>query len=193
MAMTKTEKIWMNGQFVAWEDAKVHVLSHVLHYGSSVFEGIRAYRTTRGTAVFRLAEHMERLMQSAKIYRMKVPYTQSQLERAVLECIAINGLSECYIRPLIYRGYSHVGVNPIGTPIDVQLGTQATYDFWFQNKQTVAVEVGVEDKSCTCTNVQIGVVTPDGFNTPEDAKDFDRFAAVATAEGKASPHAGPRR
>ncbi len=121
MAMTKTEKIWMNGHLVAWEDAKVHVLSHALHYGSSVFEGIRAYRTQQGPAVFRLAEHMERLLQSAKIYRMKVPYTQEQLERAVLDTIAVNGLTECYIRPLVYRGYAHVGVNPIGTPIDVAI------------------------------------------------------------------------
>lgn len=144
MAMTKTEKIWMNGQFVAWEDAKVHVLSHVLHYGSSVFEGIRAYRTTRGPAVFRLAEHMERLMQSARIYRMKVPYTQEQLERAVLECIAVNGLSECYIRPLIYRGYSHVGVNPIGTPIDVAIAAYPWGKYLGDEALTkgVAVKIG---------------------------------------------------
>lgn len=121
MAMTKSDKIWMNGQFVAWDDAKVHVLSHVLHYGSSVFEGIRAYHTKTGTAIFRLGEHIERLAYSAKIYRMKMPYTAEQLERACLETVAVNNLAECYIRPLVYRGYSHVGVNPIGTPIDVMV------------------------------------------------------------------------
>jgi len=121
MAMVKSDKIWMNGQFVAWDDAKIHVLSHVLHYGSSVFEGIRAYNTRTGTAIFRLGEHIERLMYSAKIYRMKVPYSAEQIERACLDTVAVNGLKECYIRPLVYRGYEHVGVNPIGTPIEVMI------------------------------------------------------------------------
>lgn len=144
MAMTKTEKIWMNGQLVAWEDSKVHVLSHALHYGSSVFEGIRAYRTSRGTAVFRLSEHMERLMQSAKIYRMKVPYTQEQLTQAVLETIAVNNLTECYIRPLVYRGYAHVGVNPIGTPIDVAIAAYPWGKYLGDDALTkgVAVKIG---------------------------------------------------
>jgi len=119
MAMTKSEKIWMNGQFVAWDDAQVHVLSHVLHYGSSVFEGIRCYNTKQGPAIFRLGEHIERLSYSAKIYRMKVPFSTEQIERACIDTVATNRLAECYIRPLIYRGYSHVGVNPIGTPIEV--------------------------------------------------------------------------
>ena len=119
MAMTKSEKIWMNGQFVAWDDAKVHVLSHVLHYGSSVFEGIRCYNTKQGPAIFRLGEHIERLAYSAKIYRMKLPFSTEQIERACIDTVATNRLAECYIRPLIYRGYSHVGVNPIGTPIEV--------------------------------------------------------------------------
>jgi branched-chain amino acid aminotransferase len=121
MAMQKSEKIWMNGQFVAWDDAKVHVMSHVLHYGSSVFEGIRAYDSKIGPAIFRLGEHIERLMMSAKIYRMQVPYTAEQIERACLDTVAVNGLKDCYIRPLVYRGYSHVGVDPRGTPIDVMI------------------------------------------------------------------------
>jgi len=121
MAMKTSEKIWMNGQFVAWDDAKVHVMSHVLHYGSSVFEGIRAYDSKNGPAIFRLGEHIERLMMSAKIYRMQMPYTAEQIERACLETVAVNGLRDCYIRPLAYRGYSHVGVDPRGTPIDVAI------------------------------------------------------------------------
>lgn len=121
MAMTKSDTIWMNGKLVPWDQAQVHVLSHVLHYGSSVFEGIRAYKTPSGPAIFRLAEHIERLAYSAKIYRMKTPYTQQQIEQACLETVAANKLDECYIRPLVYRGYSHVGVNPIGTPIDVAI------------------------------------------------------------------------
>lgn len=121
MAMKTSEKIWMNGQFVAWDDAKVHVMSHVLHYGSSVFEGIRAYDSKSGPAIFRLGEHIERLMMSAKIYRMQVPFSAEQIERACLETVAVNGLKDCYIRPLVYRGYSHVGVDPRGTPIDVMV------------------------------------------------------------------------
>lgn len=122
MAMKKSDRIWMNGQFVAWDDAKVHVMSHVLHYGSSVFEGIRAYESkSGGAAIFRLGEHIERLMASAKIYKMQVPYTAEQIERACLETVSTNGLKDCYIRPLIYRGYSHVGVDPRGTPIDVAI------------------------------------------------------------------------
>lgn len=122
MAMKKSEKIWMNGTFVPWDDAKVHVLSHVLHYGSSVFEGIRAYDAGKtGPAIFRLGEHIERLMMSCKIYKMQVPYTAEQIERACLETVAVNDLRECYIRPLVYRGYAHVGVDPRGTPIDVMI------------------------------------------------------------------------
>lgn len=121
MAMKKSEKIWMNGQFVAWDDAKVHVMSHVMHYGSSVFEGIRAYDSKSGPAIFRLGEHIERLMASSKIYRMQVPFSAEQIERACLEAVAVNGLRDCYIRPLVYRGYSHVGVDPRGTPIDLMI------------------------------------------------------------------------
>jgi hypothetical protein len=112
MAMTKSEKIWMNGQFVDWDDAKVHVLSHVLHYGSSVFEGIRCYHTKQGPAIFRLGEHIERLAYSSKIYRMKVPFSSEQIERACLDTVAVNGLQECYIRPLVYRGYCARGREP---------------------------------------------------------------------------------
>ncbi len=121
MAMQKSEKIWMNGQFVAWDDAKIHVLSHVLHYGSSVFEGIRAYDAKSGPAIFRLGEHIERLMASCKIYKMTPGYSAEQIERACLETVAVNGLKECYIRPLVYRGYAHVGVDPSGTPIDTMI------------------------------------------------------------------------
>lgn len=121
MPMTKTDKIWMNGQFVAWDEAKVHVLAHVLHYGSSVFEGIRAYQTKSGTAIFRLEDHIERLFFSAKVYRMKIPFTREQVERACIETVAVNRLNECYIRPLVYRGYENIGVNPIGVPIDVAI------------------------------------------------------------------------
>jgi branched-chain amino acid aminotransferase len=121
MPMQKAKTIWMNGQMVPWDDAKVHVLSHALHYGSAVFEGIRAYKTAGGPAIFRLAEHIDRLFESAKIYRMDIPYTREQVVRACIDVVGANELEECYLRPLVYRGYSHVGVDPTGTPIDVAI------------------------------------------------------------------------
>jgi branched-chain amino acid aminotransferase len=119
MAITKVDKIWMNGQWVAWDDAKIHVLAHVAHYASSVFEGIRSYKTKRGAAIFRLDDHLDRLMGSAKIYRMELPFTREQIRQACLDVIAVNGLSDCYLRPLIYRGYENLGVNPFGSPVEV--------------------------------------------------------------------------
>jgi branched-chain amino acid aminotransferase len=144
MAMTKSEKIWMNGQFVAWDDAKIHVLSHVIHYGSSVFEGIRCYNTKQGPAIFRLGEHIERLAYSAKIYRMKLPFSTEQIERACIDTVATNRLAECYIRPLAYRGYAHVGVNPIGTPIEVMVAAYPWGKYLGDDALTkgVAVKIG---------------------------------------------------
>jgi len=140
MPVKKAETIWMNGKLVAWEDAKVHVLSHVLHYGSSVFEGIRVYKTPAGPAVFRLDEHVRRLIESAKIYRMEVPYTHAELRAAMLETVLANKLEECYIRPLIYRGYGEVGVNPAGCPIDVAI---AVWE-WGKYLGPEALEQGVD-------------------------------------------------
>lgn len=121
MSFVPTEKIWMNGRMVNWDEAKIHVLSHVVHYGSSIFEGIRSYNTKRGPAVFRLDEHVERLFNSCKIYRMQIPFTQKQILDATLEVISVNKLEECYIRPVAYRGYDHLGVDPTGCPIDVAI------------------------------------------------------------------------
>ena len=119
MALQRSETIWMNGQWVAWEDAKIHILSHVLHYGSSVFEGIRCYELPTGPAVFRLEEHVRRLVDSAKIYRMECRFSAEQISRVCLEVVAKNGLKAAYIRPIIYRGYENLGVNPIGNPVDI--------------------------------------------------------------------------
>ena len=121
MAFPGTGKIWMNGSFVEWADAKVHIASHVLHYASGVFEGARCYDTTRGPACFRLDAHMRRLMDSARIYRMDVPYTQSALTDAVIELIQVNTFRACYIRPLIYRGYDSLGVHAAACPVDVAI------------------------------------------------------------------------
>jgi branched-chain amino acid aminotransferase len=117
MAFSETGKIWMNGKMVDWKDATIHVATHALHYGSGVFEGIRAYDSARGTNVFRLPEHMRRLADSLRIYRMDSPFTLAELTDAVIETIRVNGYKSCYIRPLLYRGYSQLGVNPLPCPV----------------------------------------------------------------------------
>jgi branched-chain amino acid aminotransferase len=118
--LTPTEKIWHNGRFIKWEDATVHILSHVVSYGSSVFEGIRCYATPNGPAVFRLREHLRRLVESAKIYRMEnIGFTPQQLADAVLELVRVNRMDSCYLKPIVLRGYGDVGVNPIKNPIEV--------------------------------------------------------------------------
>jgi branched-chain amino acid aminotransferase len=113
--------IWLNGEFVPWKEARVHVLTHALHYGSGVFEGIRAYATSKGTAVFRLTDHLERLVQSAKIYRMDIPYSVGELATATRELIRKNGLESCYIRPIVYRGYGEMGLFPLKCPVEVAI------------------------------------------------------------------------
>jgi branched-chain amino acid aminotransferase len=116
-----TDLIWMNGEFVAWENAKVHVLTHGLHYGTGVFEGVRCYDTVLGPAVFRNGEHIERLRRSAELYYMELPYSDEELRTATLELVARNGLSSCYIRPIVYRGYGSMGLNPLDAPVDVTI------------------------------------------------------------------------
>lgn len=119
MPFKKAKKIWMNGEFVDWDNAKIHILSHVIHYGSALFEGARCYKTVKGPAVFRLKEHTERLYNSCKIYRMEVPYTMEELNNIIIETIKVNEMEECYIRPIVYRGYESLGVNPFTCPVDV--------------------------------------------------------------------------
>jgi branched-chain amino acid aminotransferase len=120
--LTPTEKIWHNGRFIRWEDATIHVLSHVVSYGSSVFEGIRCYATPSGPAVFRLREHIRRMLDSAKIYRMEnLGYSSDELAEAMLEIVRVNKMDSCYIRPIVLRGYGEMGVNPLKNPIDVYI------------------------------------------------------------------------
>ncbi len=119
MTFPKSDKIWMNGKLVPWDDARIHIGSHVIHYGSAVFEGVRCYATPDGPAVFRLDAHTERLFNSAKIYRMEVPYSPAEMNRAILETISANQMEACYIRPIVYRGYAQLGVNPFPNPVDV--------------------------------------------------------------------------
>ncbi|MBM3296862.1 MAG: branched-chain amino acid transaminase [Candidatus Aminicenantes bacterium] len=110
--------VWMNGRLVPWKEARIHVASHCVHYGSSMFEGFRAYDTPRGTAVFRLETHTKRLFNSCKIYRMDMPYTQEEFNRAVIDTVRANKLRSCYVRPLVYRGYTALGVDPTPNPVD---------------------------------------------------------------------------
>ena len=121
MPLTPTKYIWMNGELVPWESATVHVMSHALHYGSSVFEGIRAYSTPAGPALFRLQPHLRRLLDSAKIYRMDIPYTVEQLSAACRAVVADNGLASAYLRPLVWRGYGSIGVNPLAAPVETMI------------------------------------------------------------------------
>jgi branched-chain amino acid aminotransferase len=121
MAIQKTEKIWHNGKLIRWEDATIHVMSHVVHYGSSVFEGVRCYQLPTGPAIFRAQEHMQRLLDSAKIYRIDVDYTRDELVAAMVEVVKNNGVSPCYIRPIILRGYGEAGVNPFNSPTEVYI------------------------------------------------------------------------
>lgn len=114
----KAEKIWMDGKLVDWDEAKVHVCTHALHYGSGVFEGIRAYETKNGTAVFRLKEHIDRLFNSVKIFKMEIPYTKEEFREAVIDTIKANKLKSGYIRPLVYRGFEQLGINPFECPVN---------------------------------------------------------------------------
>jgi branched-chain amino acid aminotransferase len=117
--VNQADLIWMNGEYVAWEDAKIHVLTHALHYGTGVFEGVRAYETPRGTAVFRHHDHIERLFKSAGMYYMDIPYSREQIREATLDLIARNGMKSCYIRPVVYRGAGPMGLYPLDCPVDV--------------------------------------------------------------------------
>ena len=119
MPITEVDKIWMDGELVDWRDANVHVLSHAVHYGSGVFEGIRAYETSRGAAVWHLEEHLKRLFRSAKLYHMDIPYSVEAITEGVKDVIRANGLNACYVRPLVLRGYGEMGVNPLNAPVNV--------------------------------------------------------------------------
>jgi branched-chain amino acid aminotransferase len=121
MPVQPTANIWHNGNLIPWDKAQIHVMSHVVHYGSSVFEGIRCYAQPSGAGVFRLQEHMQRLIDSAKIYRMPLGYSVDQLSTAVVDVIESNGVAPCYIRPIAFRGYGEVGVNPIKSPVEVYI------------------------------------------------------------------------
>src|SRR5713101_5320875 len=140
MALKKTDKIWNDGKFVAWDDAKIHVLSHVVNYGTAVFEGIRCYHTPQGPAVFRLQDHIQRLINSARIYRMDIPFTFDELNAALLELLRVNKMDACYIRPIVLRGYGDINVTPFNCPVEVYM---ACWE-WGKYLGAEALEQGVD-------------------------------------------------
>ena len=136
-------KIWIDGEMVDWKDANIHVLSHVVHYGTSVFEGIRAYSNEKGVAVFRLKEHVQRLFDSAKIYKIDIPYTQEEIEEAILETVRVNELDGCYIRPIVFRGYGELGVNPLNCPVNVVIAAWEWGSYLGEEGMANGVDIGV--------------------------------------------------
>ncbi len=143
MAIKQSQYIWFEGQFVPWGEAKVHVLSHAMHYGSSVFEGIRCYETATGPAIFRLPEHVARMFRSCKIYRMEIPYTQEQVSQAIIDTVAVNKLRSCYIRPLVYRGYEQLGVEPRTCPVQLAIAAWEWGAYLGADALEQGVDVGV--------------------------------------------------
>lgn len=139
MSNRGADYIWMSGELVKWEDAKIHILSHVIHYGSSVFEGMRIYDTPQGPRAFRLKEHTDRLFNSAKIYRMDIPFSKDEINNAILNLPSTNNLEACYVRPLVYRAFGRFGVDPTGCPIDVAIAVWP----WGQYLGDEALEKGV--------------------------------------------------
>jgi branched-chain amino acid aminotransferase len=143
MPITKTDSIWHNGNWIKWDEATLHVLSHVVSYGSAVFEGIRCYETKQGPAIFRLAEHMQRLINSAKIYRMELPYSVEQFGAVATELVRRNKLTACYVKPMAMRGYGEVGVNPLSSPIELYMACWSWGAYLGPEALTKGVDVGV--------------------------------------------------
>lgn len=134
------QKIWHNGKFIDWNDANIHIMSHVVHYGSSLFEGIRCYSTPQGPAIFRLREHVKRLHESCHVYRMPLEFSIEQLMEACLETVRINDFKECYLRPVVFRGYGAFGVNPLNNPVEAYIASWV----WGKYLGAEAIEDGVD-------------------------------------------------
>ena len=143
MPIQATEKIWHNGKWIKWDDAKLHVLSHVVGYGSAVFEGIRCYETKQGPAIWRLREHMQRLINSARIYRMELPYSLDDFCSVATELVRENNLKSCYVKPIVLRGYGEVGVNPLNSPIEIYMACWSWGAYLGPEALAKGVDVGV--------------------------------------------------
>ena len=135
-------KVWMNGKLIPWSEANIHIASHVIHYGSSLFEGFRVYETPKGSVIFQLQAHTKRLFNSCKMYRMDIPYTHEDFNKAVIDTVRANNLSSCYIRPIVYRGYGTLGVDPFPCPVDCAILVWE----WGQYLGDEALEKGVDVK-----------------------------------------------
>ena len=150
--MTPSKQIWRNGELISWESAQIHVLSHVVHYGSACFEGIRCYKTSAGSVVFRLDAHIRRLINSAKIYRLEIGYDTAALTQGVLETIRANQLDACYVRPIVLRGYAHLGIDPSGIPIDTYIAVWEWGSYLGQEALENGVDVCVSTWSRAAPN-----------------------------------------
>ena len=151
--ITGTDKIWMDGKFVSWNNAKVHVLTHTLHYGLGVFEGIRCYKTAKGPAIFRLDEHVERFFSSAHIFMMEIPFTKREIRDAIIETVRVNRVRECYIRPLAYIGYGAMGLYPKDNPIQVSIAVWP----WGAYLGDEGIEKGIRVKVSSFTRHHVNV------------------------------------
>jgi len=156
MPIQPVAKIWMDGELVDWDKATIHVLTHALHYGTGVFEGIRAYDTTRGTAVFRLTDHVRRLFRSAHLYQIEVPFSPEAIIEAIRETVRVNGLNECYIRPIIYRGYGEMGLNPLRAPVNVSIAVWQ----WATYLGEEAMEKGARVKISSWKRLDHNIIPP---------------------------------
>ncbi len=165
MPIQETEKIWMNGKLIDWKEAKVHVLTHALHYGSGVFEGIRCYKTIEGPAVFRLREHIERLFASAKLHLIDIPYTVEELCTAVKEVIKANELEECYVRPIAFRGYGEMGLNPLNNPVEVAIACWP----WGTYLGEEGLKRGIRAKISSFQRIAPNILPPTAKNTGQYA------------------------
>jgi branched-chain amino acid aminotransferase len=143
IVMNENGKIWMDGKFVNWNNANIHVMSHVIHYGSSVFEGMRSYEFDGKVGIFRLKEHVQRLFESMKIYSMDIPYSQKEICDAIKETVTINNIKECYIRPVVYRGYGTVGIDPQKSPINIAIAVWSWGQYLGESAVKKGVDVGV--------------------------------------------------
>ncbi len=148
----KTEKIWHNGKFIDWDDAQIHVISHVISYASAVFEGIRCYQTRQGPAIFRLRDHLQRLLNSARIYRMELSYSLNELANAAAELVRVNKMNACYVKPIVLRGYGEVGVNPFPCPLEVYMACWEWGSYLGPEAQEKGVDVCVSSWTRMATN-----------------------------------------
>jgi branched-chain amino acid aminotransferase len=161
MPITPTAQIWMNGALVPWDDAKIHVLNPTLHYGWGVFEGIRAYRTPQGTAVFRLTDHVRRLLDSARIYLLDVPYDEAALVAACKEVVRVNAVDECYLRPIVYLGYGEMGLNPLPSHVEVAIACWP----WGRYLGDAALETGCRVAVSSWRRIEANTIPPAGKGT----------------------------